>query len=162
MVFSSKQAVAAGTATHKEATQAMHNGLNGMIHTAVQAGHTAIAAPDCIIGIRKRKVNNKAIKIILLFGILFIHLNIFEKKLMFHIVNEMLYIFYDVEEPTYLDIECSKSSGRDVLLQDLLNQGNQIIHVAIWLVNVVEDIIPRGHVVNHILYEGYDIAHVRH
>ena len=31
--------------------------------------------------------------------------------------NEMLYIFYDVEEPTYLDIECSKSSGRDVLLR---------------------------------------------
>jgi hypothetical protein len=58
----------------------MHNGLNGMIHTAEQAGHMGIVAPDCIIGIRKRKVNNKAIKIILLFGILFIHLNIFENS----------------------------------------------------------------------------------
>ena len=49
------------------ATQPMHNGLNGITHKAAQAGHAAIAAPDCIIGIRKRKVKNKTIKIILLF-----------------------------------------------------------------------------------------------
>ena len=55
LVFSSKQAVAAGTATHKEATQAMHNGLNGMIHTAVQAGHTAIAAPDVSLVLEKER-----------------------------------------------------------------------------------------------------------
>ena len=42
-----KQAVATGAAMHKVATQSKHNGLIGMMHTAVQAGHTATAAPDC-------------------------------------------------------------------------------------------------------------------
>ena len=45
-----KQAVATGAAMHKEATQSKHNGLIGMMHTAAQSGHTATAAPDCVIG----------------------------------------------------------------------------------------------------------------
>ena len=62
-----KQAVATGAAMHKVATQSKHNGLIGMMHTAVQAGHIATAAPDCVIGMRIRNRNNKVIKIILLF-----------------------------------------------------------------------------------------------
>ena len=56
-VSSLKQAVATGAAMHKEATQSKHNGLIGMMYTAAQAGHTATAAPDCVIGMRIRNRN---------------------------------------------------------------------------------------------------------
>lgn len=58
-----KHAVSIGPATQLAKTQAIQNGLNGIMHAPAQAGQTAILAPDFATGMKKREI--KVSKIII-------------------------------------------------------------------------------------------------
>lgn len=50
----------------------------------------------------------------------------------------------------------------DMLFENLAYVGDELVHIVVRLIYVVEDIVALGHVVDHILHEGHDVTNVCH